>query len=190
MKKFFDRITDRYIKFYYPVAKVFISILIVLFSIVVFVQLAIIITKDKYLFGVKIYAVESESMLPTIKKGDLVIIDEVYTYHKDDIITYTDPNDENQTITHRIINIFQKTSGDETFVTKGDNNEIQDPFQVTKEMIQGKVIKIIPAIGNWALFSRSVIGIILLLIIPATMLLTLNAVSIFSWIKARYVNNT
>lgn len=85
--------------------------------------------------GYAILEVISGSMEPTIKIGDLIVINvNEKTYKKGDIVTFYD--EENSFVTHRIISIDNTKK---EMVTKGDNNNADDgPTKTTK--IVGKYI--------------------------------------------------
>ena len=116
-----------------------------------------------FMFNYKFYNVSSNSMSPTIKSGDLVIVKNKNNYNVDDIIVFN--ADLNSIVTHRIINI-----SDSTIITKGDNNYAND-LPITKDKIIGKVVKIIPVI-NYPLVRHAII----LLTIFGPVLLTISIV--------------
>ena len=86
------------------------------------------------------------SMQPTLNIDDVIIVKscDIRELNKNDIITFT--KDE-KTISHRIVKKIEKEK-DRTFVTKGDNNEVEDDGFVHKDQIYGKVIFNIPKIGK------------------------------------------
>jgi len=105
--------------------------LLIIFAIFV-ALISMFSSKDKSLFGYRIYRVASGSMEPNIKVGDFIIIKTQNEYDTGDIITYLD--DEGCFVTHRIIMM----NGEE-ITTKGDaNNSIDAP--ITKQHIIGKVV--------------------------------------------------
>ena len=114
----------------------------ILFIILV---LNIMTTKSDKLFetiGYRSYTVLSGSMEPKFYPGDVVI-----TKHKNktdiqvnDIVTYRD--NDGIIITHRII---EETP--DGYITKGDNNNVEDTDILTKENIIGEVKFSIPKIG-------------------------------------------
>lgn len=94
------------------------------------------------MIGFRTYTVLSGSMEPEFYPGDLVI-----TQHKDkanikinDIVTFRD--NEGIVITHRII---EETN--EGYVTKGDNNSVNDADILKDQDIIGKVKFSIPKVG-------------------------------------------
>ena len=111
------------------------------------------VQKKQYvnIFGYSFFEVITGSMSPTIEVQDLVLVkigqedinvDDIITYIKDDAV-----------ITHRVITI----DGD-TFVCKGDNNNTTDSA-IKRDIIIGKVVKIIPGVGTFkeTLFTPSVL---------------------------------
>ena len=86
-------------------------------------------------FGIEILEVESDSMKPEFSKGDIIIIQEKEEYEVNDIITFQ--LTDNEKITHRIIE-----KNENTYYTKGDNNNTKDETGIKKDNILGKVIYI------------------------------------------------
>lgn len=84
----------------------------------------------------RILCVKSNSMYPTLKINDLVVIKKSNTYNENEIVTYKFT--DNYLITHRII----KKQGN-SYITKGDNNNVEDENKVEIQDIKGKVILII-----------------------------------------------
>ncbi len=98
----------------------------------------------------KYYAltIASGSMEPNIKIGDVLIIkktnsDELSIFEKGDVLAH---NYQGKTIVHRIISI-EKENEKYIFQTKGDNNNGNDNYEITEEMVIGKAIFKIPYIG-------------------------------------------
>lgn len=85
-------------------------------------------------------------MQPTLNIDDVIIVKscDIRNLNKNDIITFT--KDE-KTISHRIVKIIEKEK-DRTFVTKGDNNKVEDDGFVHNDQIYGKVIFNIPKLGK------------------------------------------
>lgn len=118
------------------------------------------------LFGYSSLKVVSGSMQPKIKVGDVVIIKNSNNYNINDIITF---KDEGSYITHRIIKIDNGK-----ITTKGDFNNKKDDKIIKMKDVVGKVILVIPFMGNImnnlsnpiVLFIIFVVGFILITIIP------------------------
>lgn len=97
------------------------------------------------LFGITTHVVISESMEPTIKKNDIIIVKRSDRYNIGDIITYI--REDGLSITHRII-----SSNPDGYILKGDANSEQDSGIITYDQIVGKVIILIPYNGDWISF--------------------------------------
>ena len=81
------------------------------------------------------------SMEPTIMPDDLIIVAEQEAYELDDIVVYQSGS---ILVVHRIISI-----DGQTVTTQGDANPVADePMDVS--LIKGKVIAIVPVLGNVA----------------------------------------
>lgn len=116
------------------------------------------------IFGYTYSTVVTPSMEPDILVGDIVITKD-YAYEdlvvNQDVIVFYSPS-EKKYIVHKIIGV----DGDGYYITKGIANELPDEEHVKKENYQGKVIKIIPKIGNLILDYRNILfGIIILIFI-------------------------
>ena len=75
---------------------------------------------------------------------------------------------------YRIININQ-----EKISTKGDANRTSDPEIITQNMVIGKVIFVIPKLGYLVSFSKTIPGVIFLIIIPCSILIGDEILKIF-----------
>jgi len=89
--------------------------------------------------------IASNSMYPDISRGDMVIaqksdFDEI---QENDIIEY---QLENIRVVHRVIDL-KYVDGDTFLVTKGDANQIEDAFMVSRQQYLGTVTTVIPYIG-------------------------------------------
>ena len=93
-----------------------------------------------------IVAVESNSMIPTFHKGDILTLQGVNSedLQVGDIIVFDPPN-RDIAVVHRIVEI----NDDGTFQTKGDANSGQLPYEkrISASSIHGKVVLIIPYLG-------------------------------------------
>ena len=93
-----------------------------------------------------VVAVESNSMIPTFQRGDLLILQGIPAdqIQIDDIIVFI-PSQRTTAIVHRVIEL----NPDGTFQTQGDANPQQLPFEesISFSNIHGKVVTIIPLLG-------------------------------------------
>lgn len=119
-------------------------------------------------FGFSAAKVISDSMDPTIIKGDTIVIKECKQYYLGDIITY---DDSSTYVTHRIVEV-----NDNSFITKGDNNNVSDANPVSLESIQGKVVFTVPALNRIFTSKQVYIG---LLIITVLVLFFTDFVNLF-----------
>lgn len=114
----------------------------VLFLIINIISIinTVILKKDfPNIFGYTYFEVASNSMYPTLKKKDLIIIKlKSDDYAVGDIITY---RDKYMYTTHRLLEINSRG-----YITKGDNNNTCDPM-IKKEQIVGKVVFKINYVG-------------------------------------------
>jgi len=127
----------------------------VLWSIVlvVFVILAIIagwLAIDKFIlkspvpsiFGYATLTIETGSMSGELEIGDMILIKDTGDYKIGDIVTFIEEGDKIPT-THRIVN----QNEDGSFVTKGDANNALDTGDVSRDMILGEVVMVMPRVG-------------------------------------------
>ena len=126
------------------------------------------------LFGFMPLTVESPSMEPTIKQDDLIIvreIDDVNDLKVGDVITYRTilkglENSGDRLNTHRIVEIVDN-NGIKSFVTKGDNNPVNDEQKVASGDLVGKWNETrIPKFGAVMRFLRTKTGFFLCIILP------------------------
>lgn len=135
-----------------------IIILVATFNIYNFINIKILKKDLSTINGYSILEVVSGSMEPTIKVGDLIVIDTKTTsYEENDIITFYDVNDS--FVTHRIVSI-----NDETMITRGDANDSDDDELDTSRIV-GKYKFKITFLGLVLASLKSPITLILILII-------------------------
>lgn len=122
--------------------------------------------------NLKIMAVYSGSMEPTLKRGSMVFIKKEKKYSKGDIITFRSKPEDIETTTHRIVVIREASKGETTsYITKGDFNKTPDIKKVLKPLVLGKVIISIPWLGYIVIFSKTLAGLVILIVIPATIII-------------------
>ena len=120
-------------------------------------------------------AVASESMVPTLNVGDLIIVqgglkavDINATYNVGDVIVFYSPRNPSELIVHRAVD-KQETGGIWYITTKGDNNPGIDNWNnglgVPESDIIGKVIGTIPLVGHIPLFVHTSTGMAIIAIL-------------------------
>lgn len=102
--------------------------------------------------------VESESMLPTLEVGHLLVLqarapEEIKV---GDIIVFN-AGYHTKPIVHRIVEI-QNVTGELHYYTLGDNNDLRDPGYRVHEDIIGVVVLAVPYIGHVTLFLHEPYG--------------------------------
>ena len=145
------------------------KILAVILVILIYNIILIFISSENHrigLFGYRAYIITSDSMEPSIKHGDVVIVkkSKEENLQTGDVITF----EQNQElITHRIQKIEEdQTTNEKTYITKGDNNNIEDSENIKFSAIIGKCILTIPYLGNIiSVLENKLIVLIIILII-------------------------
>ncbi len=126
-----------------------------------------------------IVAVESNSMVPTFSRGDILLLQGTPPYQEGDIIVFS-PSPGETPIVHRIVEV----NPDGTYQTKGDANSSQLPFEkmIAPEQVHGKVVLIVPYLG-WIKIgiSEYVLPNILLVAVAAIFLYILFIAIIKAW---------
>lgn len=137
------------------------KILQIILLILIFLCTLIILSKVMHpnktanLFGLKAFVIKTETMQPTIKKGDLVItkgakFDELDI---DDVIVFNMKNSYNVIQTVREVK--------ENKIITSSNVKQNKKAEVKEDMLQGKYLFKIPFLGNIVLFIKSIYGIII-----------------------------
>lgn len=111
----------------------------------------------------------TDSMYPEIESGDLILCHtaEAEEIAVGDIITFYDPMGNGSTVvTHRVLSIKE----DGTFVTKGDNNNVEDRLSVDADDLIGTYRARIPGAGNIAMFMQSTAGLVVCVACPIALL--------------------
>jgi signal peptidase len=156
----------------------------VLYGIVILFALFALSSKLPIPGNYKLFTVMSGSMEPTIKTGSLVVVKPAKEYKVNDIITFKNQSDPKSTTTHRLIET--KTMDNSTYgITKGDANNGPDAEKVYQDMIIGKVRFSIPYLGYPIHFSKTLPGLIIFIIIPATIIIYDEILKIKEEIKNR-----
>ena len=123
------------------------------------------------IFGYSIFEVVTGSMKNSINVGDAVLVKIDDEYVVGDIVTYKSGDDY---ITHRVV-----SEKDGYIVTKGDANNVNDN-PIDKNLVLGKVVKIIPELGIWkkVLLTPKVIVLVLLTLFIFSILFSYDGKSI------------
>lgn len=124
----------------------------------------------------KIYSVLSDSMSQTIHIGSIVFVKPVNRYKINDIVTFRTRTPK-QTVTHRIA--AEKVVNKQImFISKGDANKSNDSENLLPQNIIGKVFFSVPLLGYPISFSKTLPGLIILIVIPATIIIYSELINI------------
>lgn len=139
-------------------------IIVAIYNILIVSITSILNKTGRSMFGYRAYIITTDSMKPNISQGDIIIIKETEEeiLKIDDIITF---RKNNKLITHRIIEIETDEAGNKQYVTKGDNNNIEDLEKVSYQEIEGKKTVRIPVLGKVVILLQDEVYIILIAII-------------------------
>lgn len=118
--------------------------------------------------GWGMYAVIGNSMQPTIPSGAVILTQRRTVYADGDVITRR--LDNGQLVTHRILNGIED-GGEVEYRLKGDGNQTADAELVNAQEIVGRVSYMVPWLGYAVMFSKTKLGIGLLIVLPAIILM-------------------
>ena len=134
------------------------------------------------LFGIQFLSIQTDSMYPTLKAGDLAIDTPIKDFSKlrpKDIITYWTVIDGERVLnTHRIENIFDG-GGYYIFETKGDHNTSVDPLTVHESEVVGKYQFHIGGAGKFFDYLQTSSGFFIVVLLPVILFFILNLVQFF-----------
>ena len=119
----------------------------------------------------------SGSMEPVIRIGDMVIVQKQSDYAVGDVVAYRSKTP----ITHRIV---EKTP--DGYITQGDANNASDP-EIEKNLVIGKVVRIVPNVGNVIFFFQEPLGMLLLILVLFAMV---EAPGLFRKLRGNSRENT
>ena len=120
-------------------------------------------------FGLQIYSIQTESMYPILKPGDLIFdtaVKDPADLEVGDIITYwTVINGERVLNTHKIYEIYD--GGDyRIFSTKGEANNVVDSLTVHESEVVGKYKFRVDGLGKVFDYLQDSTGFLIVVVIP------------------------
>ena len=121
-----------------------------------------------YLCGIRLYHVKSGSMGELLPVGCVCFVSTYTPYDSievNDVISFRVSDD--MLVTHRAVG---KT--EEGIITKGDENNTDDPEPVTRENYIGKTVFALPYIGRLLGFFHSLKGKVSLAVVSAVLILS------------------
>jgi signal peptidase len=137
---------------------------------------------------VSAYTIVSPSMVPNINVLDVIITTRVSDPSKikvGDVITFnsTDYRSSGVTVTHRVKKIEKTSDGKYLFTTKGDANNTEDATRQPFSSIYGKVLLRLPKLGYIQYILSTVLGWLLLIIVPTVLIIGADIIKIIKTIK-------
>jgi len=119
----------------------------VLLMVAVFAVLVLILVPRAT--GSQTYAVLTNSMAPKYSPGTyLVVKPTVFSDLKaGDVITFQLESGKPAVESHRIVGFGTTQAGEKTLITKGDNNDVNDPNPVRELQVKGKLFYAVPYVG-------------------------------------------
>lgn len=164
-------------KIFYGIINV-LSVLII--AAAVFVLCTVIFTKSgdaPSVLGYTALRVTTGSMKPTYDVDTLIIVKKVApeTIKENDVISFysQDPALDGAVNTHRVVEIKEE-DGKRIFVTKGDNNNVVDTYNVESEYLIGKVVASSKIIGKVSRLVANPLIFIPVILIPLAFILISN----------------
>jgi signal peptidase len=112
-------------------------------------------------------------MTPNIDESDLVIVKKTSwrKLQEGDIITF---NQEGNIVTHRIYKVITKEGEENYYITKGDNNAVEDSYEIIPNQIYGKVVIHIKKIGAIVYYIKTIKGMINIIIVVIIVFIYIN----------------
>ena len=120
-------------------------------------------------FGVQMLSIQTESMYPVLKPGDLIFsktVKDPSELKVGDIITYwTVINGERVLNTHTVHQIYDG-DGYLIFSTKGENNTAADPLMVHESEVIGKYFAKVGGVGKAFDYLQTSTGFLIVVVVP------------------------
>lgn len=134
----------------------------------------------------------SGSMEPSIRTGSMLFVERAAAeqVREGDVITYRTPAAERPAqqgadlTTHRVVHVLRSPAG-LSFVTRGDANDGPDSSAVPASHVIGKAAFALPYIGYVSAFARTREGMLFLVVLPALLVIALEARSIRNTVRER-----
>lgn len=135
------------------------------------------------ILGVRVFSIQTESMYPTLKPGDMIFdsaVKDTSTLEVGDIITYWTVIDGQRVLnTHRIIEIYDG-GGYLIFGTQGDNNTVADSLTVHESEIVGQYNgSKISGLGKVFDYLQTSTGFLIVVVIPVALFFIFHLIQFF-----------
>lgn len=119
-------------------------------GVLVLAAVALCVVVGSHFLGYRLLVVESGSMVPTMRVGDLVLSKTVapMSVHPGTIVTFRDVTRHDELVTHRVVRMVPDGPVVH-FTTKGDANKVGEHWSVPKTGHIGREVLILPEAGWW-----------------------------------------
>lgn len=164
---------SKYFQIPYKIIKAIIFIVLLLYVVFTIIQR---VSGNQSIIGYRLFAVATGSMVPDYNINDVLAIKEVN--HNEikvgDDITYLGKKQDvsGKIVTHRIIDIEEK-NGKKTYLTKGINNDVEDPT-IGDNQIYGKVVGKVPVVTQINHIVKNQYGFFFLIFLPLVIVIFLE----------------
>jgi signal peptidase len=131
------------------------------------------------------------SMEPTFRVGSVLFVRRVSAeeVRVGDVISFQTPTEDSREpgsiTTHRVTSI-DMTGGTARFHTKGDANRVEDRWVVSSDAVLGSASFAIPYLGYLSSFVRTRLGLLTLVVLPASLIVILEIGSIGKTVRERH----
>ncbi len=173
---------SKYFQIPFKIVKFIIFLILIVYLAFIVIQR---ISGNQSIFGYRIFAVATGSMVPDYNVNDVLAIKEVdhdELQVGDDITYLGERQDVNgKIVTHRIIDI-KTIDGKKTYITKGINNITEDP-SIEDDQIYGKVMGKIPVVTEINHIIKNQYGFFFLIFIPLVTVIFLEIADTVTEIK-------
>lgn len=121
--------------------------------------------------GYRFLVISSNSMTPTLKVGDLIVMEKTNNVYEGDIIAFML---RNKIVVHRIVKVDTGPL-EMVYYTKGDALNTMDPWKLSRENVLGKAVFMVPYIGMPMIYMMNFFGdYITSIVATITFILALN----------------
>lgn len=156
----------------------FISVVIIAATIVVLIM--VLLTKPgkpPSIGGFTLLRITTGSMVPTYDVDTMILVQETdpSQIREGDVISFysSDPMLDGAVNTHRVVRI-EKDGGQYVYTTKGDGNNVEDPYDVKSEYLVGKVIWSSVILGKISRLVSNPLIFIPVILVPLAVILLSN----------------
>lgn len=156
----------------------FISVVIIAAAIVVLIMALLTKPgKPPSIGGFTLLRITTGSMVPTYDVDTMILVQETdpSQIREGDVISFysSDPMLDGAVNTHRVVRI-EKDGGQYVYTTKGDGNNVEDPYDVKSEYLVGKVIWSSVILGKISRLVSNPLIFIPVILVPLAVILLSN----------------